>query len=115
MNDSCIISNCYLYTDADYDQTREGFSAGLNHATHLYNAMRPITHREPGPIPAIFEHPGITAQIISDGQHIHPRMVKFAYEQLGVDRCICITDGMYGIGLPDGTDKYNVRDYKFLA
>jgi len=99
------------HSDADYDQTRQGFSAGINHVTHLYNAMRSITHREPGPIPAIFEHPDITAQIISDGQHIHPRMVKFAYEQLGVDRCICITDGISGMGLPDGTYKYNGRDY----
>ncbi len=101
----------FAHSNADYNQTKEGFKKGINHVTHLYNAMRPITHREPGPLPAIFEHPTITAQMISDGHHIHPRMVKFAYDQLGLERCICVTDGMHAIGLPEGTYQYNGRDF----
>lgn len=102
----------FAHSDADYMQTKIGFKHGINHVTHLFNAMRPMVHRDPGPIPAIFEENGITAQIISDGHHIHPRMVKFAYDNLGIERCICITDGMHGIGLPDGIYKYNGKEYE---
>ncbi|MBL1212054.1 MAG: N-acetylglucosamine-6-phosphate deacetylase [Ignavibacteriae bacterium] len=101
----------FAHSDADYEQTKLGFKMGINHVTHLYNAMRTMTHREPGPIPAIFEEENIPVQIISDGHHINGAMVNLAYRNIGIDRCICITDGMHGIGLPEGKYLYNGREY----
>ena len=102
----------FAHSDANYEQTLQGFEAGINHVTHLFNAMPSLHHRNPGPLAAIFEHDTITAQIISDGHHIHPRMVNLANRLLGSDRCICITDGMHGIGLPDGRYIYNGKEYE---
>lgn len=101
----------FAHSDANYKETKKGFEYGINHVTHLFNAMRPMTHRDPGPLPAIFENNNITAQIISDGHHIHPTMIKHAYKNLGIDRCILITDGIQGMGLPEGKYKYNGKDY----
>ncbi len=102
----------FAHSDADYNETMRGFEAGITHVTHLYNAMRPLHHREPGPLAAIFENRDITAQIISDGHHVHPRMVDFAYRLLGPERCICITDGIQGLGLPDGRYFFNQSEYE---
>lgn len=101
----------FAHSEADYYQIKKGFDAGINHVTHLFNAMLPLNHRNPGPIAAIFEHSEITAQIISDGHHIHPSMVNLAYRLLGSERCICITDGMQGMGLPEGNYIYNGKEY----
>ncbi len=74
--------------------------------------MPPLHHRIPGPLTAIFEHDKITAQIISDGHHLHPAIVKLIYKTLGAGRCVLITDGMHGIGLPDGRYTYNGKEYE---
>ncbi len=102
----------FAHSDATYEETILGFEAGINHVTHLFNAMPPLHHRNPGPLTAIFEHKEITAQIISDGHHIHPRIINFTYRIMGGDRCICITDGMHGIGLPEGRYIYNGKEYE---
>jgi len=102
----------FAHSDATYEETLRGFDAGINHVTHLFNAMPPLHHRNPGPLTAIFEHNDITAQIISDGHHLHPRIVHLAYKLLGNSRCICITDGMHGIGLPEGKYIYNGKEYE---
>ncbi len=99
------------HSDADYEQTLAGIDAGISHITHLFNAMRPIHHREPGPLVALMETPGITAQVISDGKHIHPAVVRLAYNILGKDRITLITDGMSGLGLGDGYYEYIGRKY----
>jgi N-acetylglucosamine-6-phosphate deacetylase len=101
----------FAHSEADYDQTIKGFDAGISHVTHIFNAMIPLKHRDPGPITAIFETPGITAQIISDGHHLHPAIVKLIYKNIGPDRCVCITDGVQGLGLPEGNYFYNGREY----
>ncbi len=101
----------FAHSDADYQETLSGIQAGINHVTHLFNAMRPIHHREPGPLPALFEHPEITAQIIGDGVHVHPKMVKFARDILGSDRCIGVTDGIKALGLPDGQYMLDNREF----
>ena len=101
----------FAHSDANYAETKQGFEAGINHVTHIFNAMRSIHHREPGPIPAIFENENITVQIISDGHHINPAIVKMIYHIIGAERCVCITDGMQGIGLPEGKYIYNGREY----
>jgi N-acetylglucosamine-6-phosphate deacetylase len=102
----------FAHSDATYEETVRGFGAGINHVTHIFNAMPPLHHRNPGPLAAIFEHKNITAQIISDGHHIHPRIVNLVFRLMGADRCICITDGMHGIGLPEGSYRYNGKEYE---
>jgi N-acetylglucosamine-6-phosphate deacetylase len=102
----------FAHSDATYEETIRGFEAGINHVTHIFNAMPPIHHRKPGPLTAIFEHDEITVQIISDGHHLHPSIVRLVHRIIGGDRCICITDGMHGIGLPEGMYLYNGREYE---
>jgi N-acetylglucosamine-6-phosphate deacetylase len=101
----------FAHSDATYEETREGIEAGISHVTHICNAMRSIHHREPGPLPAIFEHPEITAQIISDGHHLHGGMVVFLYRNLGAERCVLITDGVQAMGLEEGNYFYNGKEY----
>lgn len=105
----------FAHSDADYQQTIAGFEAGIDHITHIFNAMAPLTHRAPGPIGAILENETITAQIISDGHHLHPSVVRLLFTVLGPERCICITDGMHGIGLPEGNYFYNGKEYTSKA
>lgn len=101
----------FAHSDAGYEETKAGFDAGINHVTHMFNAMNPLNHRAPGPIAAIAENKNVTAQLISDGHHLHPAVVNLAYSLLGAERCICITDGMQAMGLPEGRYTYNGREY----
>jgi N-acetylglucosamine-6-phosphate deacetylase len=100
------------HSNADYEQTQAGIQAGISHVTHIYNTMRLIHHRDPGPVPAIFEHPEVTIQLICDGIHLHPHMVRYIQQQFGWDRCVCITDGMRSIGMPDGSYSYYGQDFE---
>lgn len=100
------------HSNATYIETKKGFSAGIKHVTHIFNVMPPLHHREPGPLLAIFESDDITVQIISDGVHVHPGIVNLVYRNIGKDRCICITDGVQAMGLPDGKYIYNIREYE---
>jgi len=95
------------HSSADYEQTLKAIRMGVKHVTHFFNTMPPIHHRAPGPVLAIFESKDVTVQIISDGVHIHPSMVRFATKVLGEDRIILITDGVRSTGLPDGKYAYN--------
>lgn len=88
---------------ADYDCAREAFEAGARHMTHLFNAMPPLHHRTPGPIAAGAERSDVTAEIIADGVHVHPSMVRLAFELFGDDRMLLISDSLRGCGLGDGT------------
>jgi N-acetylglucosamine-6-phosphate deacetylase len=103
------------HSNATYEQTLDGFDAGISHVTHLFNAMPSIHHRAPGPLVAIFQTEHITAQVITDGVHIHPAVLNFTYEKLGPDRTIPITDGMQAIGLGDGMFIYNGVEYESKA
>ncbi|NLP12604.1 N-acetylglucosamine-6-phosphate deacetylase [bacterium] len=100
------------HTDASYAQAFAGFKAGIQHATHLFNAMPPLLHRAPGCVAAVFTHPTVTAQIISDGVHVHPEIVNLTYRLLGAERCVLITDGMQASGLPDGRYVYADKEYE---
>ena len=113
VNSNIIAS--FGHSSATYEQTLDGFDAGISHVTHLFNAMPPIHHRSPGPLVAIFQAEHITAQVITDGVHIHPAVLKFAFEKLGPDRTIPITDGMQAIGLGDGKFIYNGVEYESKA
>ncbi len=109
--DSSVIAS-FGHSSATYEQTIEGFNAGISHVTHLFNAMPSLHHRAPGPLAAIFQTKHITAQLIPDGVHIHPAVLKLAYEILGPNRTIPITDGMQALGLGDGQFIYNGIEYE---
>jgi N-acetylglucosamine-6-phosphate deacetylase len=100
------------HTSATYEETVVGFDAGITHVTHLFNAMPSMHHREPGPIPAVFERTGVSVQVITDGVHIHPAMLRLAFDRLGPERFIAITDAMLAAGLPDGKYIYNGIEYE---
>jgi len=101
----------FAHSEANYEQTKAGFRAGISHITHIFNAMLPLHHRNPGPLTAIFENDEVTAQIISDGHHLHPAIINLIYQILGPERCICITDGVQAMGLPEGIYTYNGKEY----
>jgi len=100
------------HSNATYQQAAQGFEAGITHVTHLFNAMPSLHHRAPGPLPAIFERPDVTCQVITDGVHIHPSVLRLAYNALGPGRFVTITDGMQAMGLPDGQYAYNGIEYE---
>ena len=91
------------HTCTDYDTAVRAFELGARQLTQLYNAMDPMHHRKPGPIPAAVEHGEVTAEIIADGVHIHPAMVRLAFQLFGDDRMILISDTLRAAGLEDGT------------
>lgn len=90
------------HTSTDYDAAARAFELGARHLTHLYNAMPGMHHRTPGPIPAAVERDDVTAEIIADGIHIHPSMVRLAFTMFGDDRMILISDTLRAAGLADG-------------
>jgi len=90
------------HTDATYSQTRAAVDAGATVATHLFNAMRPLHHREPGPVPALLEDDRVTVELICDGVHLHAAVVRLAIESAGADRVALVTDAMAATGAGDG-------------
>lgn len=94
------------HSNADYKMAKKGFQAGMTHAVHLFNAMTGLHHRDPGAVGAVFDSPGVTAELIADGVHIHPFMVRLAFQMLGEERVILISDSLRSTGMPDG--RYNL-------
>lgn len=99
------------HSNATYEETRQGFDYGISHVTHIFNAMPPINHRNPGPIPAIIESPNVTIQLIGDGVHVHEAVVRMLFTSVDAGRIVCITDGVQAMGLPEGRYIYNGREY----
>ncbi|MGB9758840.1 MAG: N-acetylglucosamine-6-phosphate deacetylase [Thermoproteota archaeon] len=99
------------HSAASYEETLEAIKIGVKHVTHLFNAMNSIHHRSPGPIIAILESQEVTAQLIVDGAHVHPSVVKFVSKILGENRILLITDGVRSLGLPDGKYIYDGIEY----
>ncbi|MDO4303528.1 MAG: N-acetylglucosamine-6-phosphate deacetylase [Bacillota bacterium] len=91
------------HTSADYDQAAAGFEAGAGHVTHLFNAMEPFLHRNPGLIGAAAERKDVYAELICDGIHVHPSAVRGAFALFGADRMILISDAMRAAGMEDGS------------
>lgn len=89
------------HTDSDYEDASAVFAAGADHLTHLFNAMPPIHHRKPGVIGAASEREDIVAELICDGQHIHPSIVRLAF-RLFPGRICLISDALRCCGMPDG-------------
>ena len=90
------------HTVANYDTARAAFEAGADHATHLYNAMPPLAHRDPGIIGAAYEFPHVKPELICDGIHIHPAVVRLTFGLFGKERMIIISDSLRATGMPDG-------------
>lgn len=91
------------HTTADYDTSMEAFSLGASQLTHMYNAMPPFTHRAPGPIGAAADTEHCMAELICDGVHIHPAVVRATFKLFGDDKIILISDSMRAAGMADGT------------
>lgn len=90
------------HTDATYDQTLAGVSAGATVATHLFNGMRTPHHREPGPVFALLGAAGVICELVADGVHLHDGTLSFAATVGGADRSALVTDAMAAAGMPDG-------------
>lgn len=90
------------HSDAGYEQTLAGIEAGATVATHLYNAMPQLGHRDPGPIAALLQDERVTVELINDGVHVHAAMLRLACAVAGPDRVAMITDSISATGLSDG-------------
>lgn len=100
VKDSCVVS--LAHTAATYSEAMSAFKTGANHVTHLYNAMLPFNHREPGVIGAVFDSENTYAELICDGEHISPSVVRATFKLLGAGRLCMISDSMSATGMPDG-------------
>ena len=91
------------HTDATADVTAAAVDAGATHATHLFNGMRPLHHREPGPVGALLDRDEVTCEVIADGVHLHDTAVRLVARAAGPGRLVLITDAMAAAGMADGS------------
>lgn len=98
--DETVIS--IAHTAADYDTAKEAIEHGASHATHLYNAMPSLHHRNPGVIGAVRDSQKCHVELICDGVHIHPSVIRATFAMFGAERMILISDSMRATGLEDG-------------
>ena len=91
------------HTNATYEQSLEAIKLGVTHATHCFNAMRPLLHRAPGPLAAIAQAEQVRGELIADGVHVHPAAMNALVKLLGPERVIVITDALAGAGAPEAT------------
>jgi N-acetylglucosamine-6-phosphate deacetylase len=108
------------HSGATYEQAQEGIRAGARQATHIFNAMTPLSHRVPGLSGAVLESDELTAELICDGVHVHPAMMRATIAAKRPERIMAITDGTAGSGLPPGTKTHiggrpiTIRDAAYL-
>ena len=95
----CTVS--IAHTCASYDEAKEGFAHGATHTTHLFNAMPPLNHRAPGVVGAAADY-AAHVEMISDGIHLHPAIVRLVFSLFGPDRVCLISDAMRACGMPNG-------------
>ena len=91
------------HSGASYEQALEGIAAGARQATHLFNRMTPINHRVPGLASAVLENDDVAAEIVCDGVHVHPALIRIALAAKTPAKVMAITDGTGGSGLPAGS------------
>jgi N-acetylglucosamine-6-phosphate deacetylase len=91
------------HTDATYEQARAAIARGARHAVHVYNAMRPFSHRDTGVIGAVLTSPDITAELIADGVHVDEPAMRMLLQAKGAGGVILVSDGTAATGMPDGT------------
>ena len=108
------------HSGATYEQALEGIRAGARQATHLFNRMPPVAHRAPGLAGAVLEADEVVAELVCDGVHVHPAMMRVALAAKRPERIMAITDGTAGSGLPPGAHatlggrRITVRDAAYL-
>ena len=90
------------HSDADFEAAERGIAAGARHATHTFNAMRPLDHRSPGILGAVLTDGRVSADIIADGVHLDPAIVKLFAQAKGPEQTVLITDATSATGMPDG-------------
>lgn len=105
----------FAHTTASYDIAKEGYDLGAYHATHLYNAMPPFAHRDPGVIGAARDSEHVHVELICDGVHIHPATVRATFEMFGDDRIVMISDSMRATGLSDGIYTLGGQEVKVVG
>jgi N-acetylglucosamine-6-phosphate deacetylase len=98
------------HSNATLAQTNAGIAAGARHATHIFNAMRPLDHREPGILGAMLANHDCTAEIIADGVHVHPDVVRLFLRAKGHDKAVLVTDAISASGMGDG--RYKLGDFE---
>lgn len=101
------------HTDASYEQTLAAVAAGASVATHLFNGMRPVHHRDPGPIVALLSAPGVVCELIADGTHLHDGALTFAARTAGAGRTALVTDAISATGMADGD--YDLGDQRVVV
>jgi N-acetylglucosamine-6-phosphate deacetylase len=98
------------HSNATFAQANAGIDAGARHATHTFNAMRSLDHREPGILGAVLSDDRVTADLIADGLHVVPVVIKLFLRAKGVERTVLITDAISATGMPDG--KYKLGGFE---
>ncbi|MFT4144213.1 MAG: N-acetylglucosamine-6-phosphate deacetylase [Mobilitalea sp.] len=110
LKDEVVIS--LAHTNANYQISNEAFQKGASHVTHLYNAMPPLHHRDPAVIGAAFDNKQVSVEIICDGIHLHPSVIRATFQLFGEDRVILVSDSMMATGLEDGSYSLGGQDVK---
>ncbi|NLN18612.1 MAG: N-acetylglucosamine-6-phosphate deacetylase [Firmicutes bacterium] len=90
------------HTAASYEEAMEAIAAGADHATHIFNAMGPLHHRDPGVVGAVLATPEVTAELIADGIHVHPGAMRVVWRAKGSSRICLVTDSGMAMDMPDG-------------
>jgi N-acetylglucosamine-6-phosphate deacetylase len=90
------------HSDATLEQARRGFKAGARHATHTFNAMRPLDHRAPGILGEVLTNNRLSADVIADGIHVDPTVIDLLFRAKGIENFVLITDAISATGMPDG-------------
>jgi N-acetylglucosamine-6-phosphate deacetylase len=98
------------HTDATYEQARAAIARGAHHAVHVYNAMRPFSHRDSGVIGAVLTTPEVTAELIADGVHVDETAMRLLLQAKGAGGVILVSDGISATGMPDG--KYTLGTFE---
>jgi N-acetylglucosamine-6-phosphate deacetylase len=98
------------HSDATFEQAEAAAAAGARHVTHCFNAMRPLHHRDPGLAGAALALPGLSAEVIADGVHVHPAMLRVLWRARGWRRLCLVTDAMAGAGAPEGRYRFGGQD-----
>jgi N-acetylglucosamine-6-phosphate deacetylase len=98
------------HTNANREQAEAAIAAGARHAAHVFNAMRPFSHRDPGVLGAVFTSPDVSAELIADGVHVDPTAIRMLLALKSPDRVILVSDGISATGMPDG--KYQLGTFE---
>ena len=97
------------HTDASAEVTAAAVDAGVSHATHLFNGMRPLGHRDPGPAGALLDRQ-VSCEVVADGSHLHDTVIRLAARAAGLGNLVLITDAMAAAGMPDGAYRLGSLD-----